>query len=943
MRARLRGLALLAFVLAAPPRRAAADLLADIQQVRDEARAVQARAEACARMKCPIVDCAALAKTTQDLVDAEAALDALHGALIDANADARKHYFDLAANSHLTGVMLAQLQESLAWQEFFHKLGSYLLKMESILNTLNKNIGSMDVKGVQPTDGSALEALESLDNLANLAKNLGDIGSDLTQQLATGEVGSTPEAKQLANTSWDVKSEGVDVAKLARDARSAYNDGGAAAAFSKLKGSRNLLTLLGRTLKMYSERKIKEEKAVLKDLKIDESAEATALSHAYQEWQRVREQLAAAEDALAALRAARDALAACRARAKCGSMTLSRPVFGPFPHYGDAIKALAGKLPGLAAALKGSVAVKDKCPEPEKTPPPPAEKPAATPATPLPPPKHVVENNCPKCAGIALELARTLDERDFVVGEITRIRQNVARAEEMEKDAKLLRDAIQRITQLIIDFRQGKKGKNALISIGNKIFDKLGKPHTEITIESLEREKRDRQNQLQTLEEKMKALRAEEGKLDALQKENDRLFDLGEKLRADLAECQKSCAPPPPPRMKQCYNEKAVFDTADIRQSKYPTSTNKTARDAALKKLCECLKQHPEEMTDELRKLCPDKSIGMAPRKTANCLVGFVYSADARPNEKICGTLVDNPKDYEDSPRFRVVEIPARLPVDGAGKPVLAETTVSFGDGPPQPGDGPVTCKVPPGGTTNISIGTVDQTSVAKVPVTCPGSPSNAPGPPEVRTPPTCAKGDFLTLEGRFSGDPQSVRVDVGGRRAPISTGTPREWNCPLPDDVPVGPATVIYEEGGRQSAGKIAVVGLLMSADRTDLLRGESTSFAAKVVGLGGVPEEAWNAPYAPERIGRSLLEKCAPGMELPAGRPGRLVLVLENASRDVISIDGEKDGRIVLVIDRSKVKDGAFEFKGKIRSLQRGTFNIRGTLIALMAPVRFVPLARE
>src|SRR5690348_15584851 len=104
MTSRLRALVLFAPLLAALPLRAAdPDPAADIQQVRESADAIKAQAEACAKMKCPVVDCANLAKTMQALVDAEALMDALHGALIDADSDLRKHYYDLGANSHLTG------------------------------------------------------------------------------------------------------------------------------------------------------------------------------------------------------------------------------------------------------------------------------------------------------------------------------------------------------------------------------------------------------------------------------------------------------------------------------------------------------------------------------------------------------------------------------------------------------------------------------------------------------------------------------------------------------------------------------------------------------------------------------------------------------------------------------------------------------------------------
>ena len=99
---------------------------------------------------------------------------------IDADEDLQKNYFNAAANSHLTGVKLAQLQDSLAWQEFFHKLGSYLLKIQLIPNTL-KNID--EGKLAITDESSASDVVNRLDTLANALKNAADIVNDLAKSV----------------------------------------------------------------------------------------------------------------------------------------------------------------------------------------------------------------------------------------------------------------------------------------------------------------------------------------------------------------------------------------------------------------------------------------------------------------------------------------------------------------------------------------------------------------------------------------------------------------------------------------------------------------------------------------------------------------------------------------------------------------------------------------
>ena len=272
-------------------------------------------------MKCPVCDCARLAAMMQALVDAETVMNALHDALIDADADLRKLYFNTVANSHLTGVKIAQLQDSLAWEEYFHKIGSNLLKIESLLNTLKQiDEGKLAVTG----EPDARETINALDSLANALKNLGD----LRGLAPSSEPAADPGVKDFINQEWDVKSDAVDIAKVEKQASDALdtfgkvNQGGSQV-WETLKKSRNLRTLIARKLKEYSENKIKAEKAVLKDLESNVGPEQAAITRAWEAWQKVRNRKFAAEDALAAIREAKDALEACMKKANA-ARSLSR-------------------------------------------------------------------------------------------------------------------------------------------------------------------------------------------------------------------------------------------------------------------------------------------------------------------------------------------------------------------------------------------------------------------------------------------------------------------------------------------------------------------------------------------------------------------------------------------------------------------------------------------
>src|SRR5260221_7974941 len=92
----------------------AADPVAQLQQ---SAAALQAYAEKCAGMQCKQCDCAAMAQKAQGLIDAETAALALHRALIEQDAWMRAVHNNAISNNLLTGTLLAQLQDSLTYQE----------------------------------------------------------------------------------------------------------------------------------------------------------------------------------------------------------------------------------------------------------------------------------------------------------------------------------------------------------------------------------------------------------------------------------------------------------------------------------------------------------------------------------------------------------------------------------------------------------------------------------------------------------------------------------------------------------------------------------------------------------------------------------------------------------------------------------------------------------
>lgn len=375
--------------------------------------------------------------------------------------------------------------------------------------------------------------------------------------------------------------------------------------------------------------------------------------------------------------------------------------------------------------------------------------------------------------------------------------------------------------------------------------------------------------------------------------------------------------PEPPPQQvgRACIELNSLYEQWVERAKKYPSAANDKKRDDYRKKLCDCIDEHPEAATDELRKLCPPK-----PKKKSSIVIGFVTPSDARPNDHLVGRVVDNPKDYQNVPGLTVVETVALVPLDERSTPAWKEVVVDLGDGRQQPADGPVSCKVPSDGKMNVRIGDGPAHEV----VTRPGS-GTTPSTPQ--TPPACSPGAVDVVEGPFPGD-GNVSVDVGERPAEVIAQSPRAVFFKVPPETPLGANEVRVRQGKTEKKFHVAAVVMRMMADQTNLLRGQSTNFEVHVSGLGGIRDDQWRPGMSAALLDRASV----PPQFLAAGQPGRFVLILENASPQTVSIEG--GDKITLTIERDKVVNGEYVYHGKIHSKRTGGFDIKGTLLGLLAP---------
>jgi hypothetical protein len=153
--------------------------------------------------------------------------------------------------------------------------------------------------------------------------------------------------------------------------------------------------------------------------------------------------------------------------------------------------------------------------------------------------------------------------------------------------------------------------------------------------------------------------------------------------------------------------------------------------------------------------------------------------------------------------------------------------------------------------------------------------------------------GQPVQITGPFSGDFTHTQLSIGGQTAQPLAESPRQLVVTTPSG-PVGPATLMLQEGTRTAQGPFNIVKLSLTAPTTTLTRGQHVYVTATVEGLQGVPE-SW--------------------------------LVLRNQTPDVATLDGGDDQ--FLVIHPSDLQpDGRLVLTRMVTGKKPGVFAVDATL---------------
>jgi hypothetical protein len=473
---------------------------ADLGQIEGHAKAIQALADACQGMECPIVqDCATATALLQELVNADAWLNAALGALNRASADAAAAHNSVVAQGSITATNLSIATEALGVKQYFYRLSTMLFDLASVADDIK---GMAEKGSFAPGDNwaqkldTAYETIKDLEGLAgdvaNAANDYADPSIDNPSKAPDTSVVSGPTGRALGvkpetmSGLNDLKSNLSDAANTIDEMRRQMNDPAVKEALKngKMKPgdllggpAKAIAKIAFRDLKVLVEKQIRELESLIADLEKNLTAEQKVLAGLFAQRQRIVTRRDEASDALRAVRRARESLSACLARA-CGPASITRPVIPDYyapppgmsrfdlaPHWGwgNALRDLNPKLAASAVALARRFTVRNYCPAGGGTFTDPGGGGGATgptgEGTGLPP-RNAVTTPCQPCQPIADQIGRILDA-------IEALRQENAAIERDLSQLEYLRAKLQLERKRLASLQEQARGLRDAVRTGN--------------------------------------------------------------------------------------------------------------------------------------------------------------------------------------------------------------------------------------------------------------------------------------------------------------------------------------------------------------------------------------------------------------------------------------------------------------------------------------------
>jgi len=391
-----------------------------------------------------------------------------------------------------------------------------------------------------------------------------------------------------------------------------------------------------------------------------------------------------------------------------------------------------------------------------------------------------------------------------------------------------------------------------------------------------------------------------------------------------------------------------------------PKETPKITREEVMQHLAAA---RQAAQTEQKAQSMKPKAPVQSPITTTNKEVGVVLPARLRPGQRVSGRVVDDPDRFAGQPELTVVRVTLPMPSAGDASQ-LSGWTFEWKPSEPQPADGAISFVVPKvSGPQEFVLRQAGDPAVAvtgkiQIPKT---ASKRARSPNSFESPALCFERDVCMVTGKFSGDSLNTFVSFDSIPARIVAETDNAAYVEVPRFMNPGPATLIVAEGTKVEAMAMVVALLELSHFHEALEAHQEMITILRVDGAQELSDDQWHyGVYPPSNLemARLLVPGFNPAKVIKQEREqrekqekldgmkkkddkkdeaaGMILVVVTNATPDVATLRRAKQQTFVFYLTPESFPRGEFKYDIVIDMAKNGTFALKTTAVAFLAPVK-------
>jgi hypothetical protein len=349
------------------------------------------------------------------------------------------------------------------------------------------------------------------------------------------------------------------------------------------------------------------------------------------------------------------------------------------------------------------------------------------------------------------------------------------------------------------------------------------------------------------------------------------------------------------------------------------------------------------------------------PITTVSREVGLVLPTQLQPGERVSGSVVENPDEYDGIPQLSVTRVVVPFESAGEASQLRGWNVEVAGEGP-QRADRSITFIVPSGGTgmgvTFRQAGNSEH-SVSKV-LNLPSGPARKqPSPKSYKAPALCLKREPCLVSGPFSGDSSKTFAAFADRPAIIVAQTSDSAYISIPELVGPGAQSLFIAERSKVIALPVVIGDFFVKNNGRELQPGQTLIVYPTLDGPGAIPDSQWQVGNFPT-TNLQQARQFVPGFQLSKGNPekrqaegkretegagekreaderkeGEILLIVKNVTPEQVSLRSAKNEMLVFRLNGESFSRGEFRYDLVVEAKKLGAVNVKAYVIPFLAPV--------